>query len=66
MTQEHDCRRRGIHGIPSEQSCPISSLKPTILKRQPTAGFPVLIHPRLWMVDEELVEKADGVPVGGE
>lgn len=37
---------------------PIDSLKPHILKRQPTEPSPVSILPGLGMIDEELIKDA--------
>jgi hypothetical protein len=45
--------------VPTEQPRSISSLKPHIFQRQATADFPVVISPRLGMVDEELIKNAD-------
>ena len=44
--------------VPAKQLRPIGCCEPDIFQRQTTAGFPVLIHPRLGMVDEELVKDA--------
>jgi hypothetical protein len=48
--------------VPIEQPCPISNLKPNILKRQPTEPSPVPILPWLGMIDDRLIEEAKHVP----
>lgn len=63
----HEIMNRTIRlclSVPIEQPCPISSLKPNILKRQPTEPSPVPILPWLGMRDDGLIEEAQHVPGG--
>jgi hypothetical protein len=58
VTPEYDrtiCLR---FNVPTEQLRTVPRLKPNLFKRQPTAGFPILILPGLWVIDEELIEQA--------
>jgi hypothetical protein len=60
----HESRNRTIRlclSVPVEQPRPISSLKPNILKRQPTEPSPVPILPWLGMIDDGLIEEAQYV-----
>ncbi|MEO5630841.1 MAG: hypothetical protein ABIQ24_00250 [Nitrospiraceae bacterium] len=61
MAPEHYRRRRGILDVLAEQLRTVGGLEPDLFQRQATAGFPVLILPRVWMVYEELIEDAHRV-----
>ena len=59
VAPEYDRTIRLRLNVPPKEARPIGSLKPNLFKRQPTEGFPVLILPRVWMIDKELVKDAD-------
>ncbi len=59
MAPEYDRTIRLHLNVPTEQPRPIGSLKPYILKRQPTKTRPVSILPGLGMIDEELIKDTD-------